>query len=270
MGFLTNWVFWVILAVIVFLMAIIGFLAEGSIFKKKDKTTIGDDSTGSDSTVSSVQAPDAFAPLKSASVPSTPETLDVNSVNTPAAETLDVNPVSAPAAETLDVNPVSAPAAETLDVNPVSAPAAETLDVNPVNTPAAETLNVSPVSAPAAETLDVNPVNTPAAETLNVSPVNTPAPETLDVSPVNTPAAETLDVSPVNTPVTDNNLNDENTENVHQSSEDIFNEVPDTLQEVKIETLDDNLQTSVSENNQNEEVNQTPSTPENGTDIWNM
>ena len=179
MGFLTNWVFWVILAVIVFLMAIIGFLAEGSIFKKKDKTTIGDDSTGSDSTVSSVQAPDAFAPLKSASVPSTPETLDVNPVNTPAAETLDVNPVSAP-------------------------------------------------------------------------------------------AAETLDVSPVNTPVTDNNLNDENTENVHQSSEDIFNEVPDTLQEVKIETLDDNLQTSVSENNQNEEVNQTPSTPENGTDIWNM
>ena len=257
MGFLTNWVFWVILAVIVFLMAIIGFLAEGSIFKKKDKTTIGDDSTGSDSTVSSVQAPDAFAPLKSASVPSTPETLDVNSVNTPAAETLDVNPVSAPAAETLDVNPVSAPAAETLDVNPVSAPAAETLDVNPVNTPAAETLDVNPVSAPAAETLDVNPVNTPAAETL-------------DVSPVSAPAAETLDVSPVNTPVTDNNLNDENTENVHQSSEDIFNEVPDTLQEVKIETLDDNLQTSVSENNQNEEVNQTPSTPENGTDIWNM
>ena len=257
MGFLTNWVFWVILAVIVFLMAIIGFLAEGSIFKKKDKTTIGDDSTGSDSTVSSVQAPDAFAPLKSASVPSTPETLDVNSVNTPAAETLDVNPVSAPAAETLDVNPVSAPAAETLDVNPVNTPAAETLDVNPVNTPAAETL-------------DANPVNTPAAETLNVSPVNTPASETLDVNPVSAPAAETLDVSPVNTPVTDNNLNDENTENVHQSSEDIFNEVPDTLQEVKIETLDDNLQTSVSENNQNEEVNQTPSTPENGTDIWNM
>ena len=244
MGFLTNWVFWVILAVIVFLMAIIGFLAEGSIFKKKDKTTIGDDSTGSDSTVSSVQAPDAFAPLKSASVPSTPETLDVNSVNTPAAETLDVNPVSAPAAETLDVNPVNTPAAETLDVNPVS--------------------------APAAETLDVNPVNTPAAETLDVSPVNTPAAETLDVNPVSAPAAETLDVSPVNTPVTDNNLNDENTENVHQSSEDIFNEVPDTLQEVKIETLDDNLQTSVSENNQNEEVNQTPSTPENGTDIWNM
>ena len=244
MGFLTNWVFWVILAVIVFLMAIIGFLAEGSIFKKKDKTTIGDDSTGSDSTVSSVQAPDAFAPLKSASVPSTPETLDVNSVNTPAAETLDVNPVSVPAAETLDVNPVSAPAAETLDVSPVNTPAAETLDVNPVNTPAAETL-------------DVNLVNTPAAETL-------------DVNPVSAPAAETLDVSPVNTPVTDNNLNDENTENVHQSSEDIFNEVPDTLQEVKIETLDDNLQTSVSENNQNEEVNQTPSTPENGTDIWNM
>ena len=257
MGFLTNWVFWVILAVIVFLMAIIGFLAEGSIFKKKDKTTIGDDSTGSDSTVSSVQAPDAFAPLKSASVPSTPETLDVNSVNTPAAETLDVNPVSAPAAETLDVNPVSAPAAETLDVNPVNTPVAETLDVNPV-------------SAPAAETLDVNPVNTPAAETLDVNPVSAPAAETLDVNPVNTPAAETLDVSPVNTPVTDNNLNDENTENVHQSSEDIFNEVPDTLQEVKIETLDDNLQTSVSENNQNEEVNQTPSTPENGTDIWNM
>ena len=257
MGFLTNWVFWVILAVIVFLMAIIGFLAEGSIFKKKDKTTIGDDSTGSDSTVSSVQAPDAFAPLKSASVPSTPETLDVNSVNTPAAETLDVNPVSVPAAETLDVNPVSAPAAETLDVSPVNTPAAETLDVNPVNTPAAETL-------------DVNLVNTPAAETLDVNPVNTPAAETLDVNPVSAPAAETLDVSPVNTPVTDNNLNDENTENVHQSSEDIFNEVPDTLQEVKIETLDDNLQTSVSENNQNEEVNQTPSTPENGTDIWNM
>ena len=257
MGFLTNWVFWVILAVIVFLMAIIGFLAEGSIFKKKDKTTIGDDSTGSDSTVSSVQAPDAFAPLKSASVPSTPETLDVNSVNTPAAETLDVNPVSAPAAETLDVSTLTTLAAETLDVNPVSAPAAETL-------------NVSPVSAPAAETLDVNPVNTPAAETLDVNPVNTPAAETLDVNPVSAPAAETLDVSPVNTPVTDNNLNDENTENVHQSSEDIFNEVPDTLQEVKIETLDDNLQTSVSENNQNEEVNQTPSTPENGTDIWNM
>jgi len=218
MGFLTNWVFWVILAVIVFLMAIIGFLAEGSIFKKKDKTTIGDDSTGSDSTVSSVQAPDAFAPLKSASVPSTPETLNVN----------------------------------------------------PVNTPVAETLNVNSVNTPVAETLNVNPVNTPAAETLDVNPVNTPAAETLDVNPVSAPAAETLDVSPVNTPVTDNNLNDENTENVHQSSEDIFNEVPDTLQEVKIETLDDNLQTSVSENNQNEEVNQTPSTPENGTDIWNM
>ena len=244
MGFLTNWVFWVILAVIVFLMAIIGFLAEGSIFKKKDKTTIGNDNTDSDSTVSSVQTPDAFAPLKSASVPSTPETLDVNSVNTPAAETLDVNPVNTPAAETLNVSPVSAPAAETLDVNPVNTPAAETLNVSPVNTPAPETLDVNPVSAPAAETLDVNPVSAPAAET--------------------------LDVSPVNTPVTDNNLNDENTENVHQSSEDIFNEVPDTLQEVKIETLDDNLQTSVSENNQNEEVNQTPSTPENGTDIWNM
>lgn len=162
MGFLTNWVFWVILAVIVFLMAIIGFLAEGSIFKKKDKTTIGDDNTDSDSTVSSVQTPDAFAPLKSVSVSSTPETLNVN------------------------------------------------------------------------------PVNTPAAETLNVSPV------------------------------TDNNLNNEKTEYVHQSSEDIFNEVPDALQEVKIETLDDNLQTSASENNHNEEVNQTPSNPENGTDIWNM
>ena len=162
MGFLTNWVFWVILAVIVFLMAIIGFLAEGSIFKKKDKTTIGNDNTDSDSTVSSVQTPDAFAPLKSASVPSTPETLNVN------------------------------------------------------------------------------PVNMPQAEMLNVSPI------------------------------TDNNLNNEKTENVHQSSEDIFNEVPDTLQEVKIETLDDNLQTSDSENNQNEEVNQMPNTPENGTDIWNM
>ena len=201
MGFLTNWVFWVILAVIVFLMAIIGFLAEGSIFKKKDKTTIGDDNTDSDSTVSSVQTPDAFAPLKSVSVSSTPETLNVNPVNTPAAETLDVNSVSTPVAETLDVNPV-----------------------------------------------------------------NAPSPETLNVDSVNTPAAETLNVSPV----TDNNLNNEKTEYVHQSSEDIFNEVPDALQEVKIETLDDNLQTSASENNHNEEVNQTPSNPENGTDIWNM
>ena len=201
MGFLTNWVFWVILAVIVFLMAIIGFLAEGSIFKKKDKTTIGNDNTDSDSTVSSVQTPDAFAPLKSASVPSTPETLNVNPVNTPVAETLNVNSV---------------------------------------NTPVAETLNVNSVNTPAAETLNVNPVNMPQAEMLNVSPI------------------------------TDNNLNNEKTENVHQSSEDIFNEVPDTLQEVKIETLDDNLQTSASENNQNEEVNQMPNTPENGTDIWNM
>ena len=227
MGFLTNWVFWVILAVIVFLMAIIGFLAEGSIFKKKDKTTIGNDNTDSDSTVSSVQTPDAFAPLKSASVPSTPETLNVNPVNTPVAETLNVNPV---------------------------------------NTPAAETLNVNSVNTPTAETLNVNPVNTPTAETLNVNSVNTPAAETLNVNPVNMPQAEMLNVSPI----TDNNLNNEKTENVHQSSEDIFNEVPDTLQEVKIETLDDNLQTSASENNQNEEVNQMPNTPENGTDIWNM
>ena len=117
MGFLTNWVFWVILAVIVFLMAIIGFLAEGSIFKKKDKTTIGNDNTDSDSTVSSVQTPDAFAPLKSASVPSTPETLNVNPVNTPVAETLNVNPVNTPVAETLNVNSVNTPVAETLNVN---------------------------------------------------------------------------------------------------------------------------------------------------------
>ena len=227
MGFLTNWVFWVILAVIVFLMAIIGFLAEGSIFKKKDKTTIGNDNTDSDSTVSSVQTSDAFAPLKSASVPSTPETLNVNPVNTPVAETLNVNSV---------------------------------------NTPTAETLNVNPVNTPTAETLNVNSVNTPVAETLNVNSVNTPAAETLNVNPVNMPQAEMLNVSPI----TDNNLNNEKTENVHQSSEDIFNEVPDTLQEVKIETLDDNLQTSASENNQNEEVNQMPNTPENGTDIWNM
>ena len=240
MGFLTNWVFWVILAVIVFLMAIIGFLAEGSIFKKKDKTTIGNDNTDSDSTVSSVQTPDAFAPLKSASVPSTPETLNVNPVNTPVAETLNVNSVNTPVAETLNVNPVNTPTAETLNVNPVNTPVAETLNVNSVNTPTAETLNVNSVNTPAAETLNVNPVNMPQAEMLNVSPI------------------------------TDNNLNNEKTENVHQSSEDIFNEVPDTLQEVKIETLDDNLQTSASENNQNEEVNQMPNTPENGTDIWNM
>ena len=253
MGFLTNWVFWVILAVIVFLMAIIGFLAEGSIFKKKDKTTIGNDNTDSDSTVSSVQTPDAFAPLKSASVPSTPETLNVNPVNTPVAETLNVNPVNTPVAETLNVNSVNTPVAETLNVNSVNTPTAETLNVNPVNTPTAETLNVNPVNTPTAETLNVNSVNTPAAETLNVNPVNTPQAEMLNVSPI-----------------TDNNLNNEKTENVHQSSEDIFNEVPDTLQEVKIETLDDNLQTSASENNQNEEVNQMPNTPENGTDIWNM
>ena len=253
MGFLTNWVFWVILAVIVFLMAIIGFLAEGSIFKKKDKTTIGNDNTDSDSTVSSVQTPDAFAPLKSASVPSTPETLNVNPVNTPVAETLNVNPVNTPVAETLNVNSVNTPVAETLNVNSVNTPTAETLNVNPVNTPTAETLNVNSVNTPAAETLNVNPVNTPAAETLNVNSVNTPQAEMLNVSPI-----------------TDNNLNNEKTENVHQSSEDIFNEVPDTLQEVKIETLDDNLQTSASENNQNEEVNQMPNTPENGTDIWNM
>ena len=279
MGFLTNWVFWVILAVIVFLMAIIGFLAEGSIFKKKDKTTIGNDNTDSDSTVSSVQTPDAFAPLKSASVPSTPETLNVNPVNTPVAETLNVNPVNTPVAETLNVNSVNTPVAETLNVNSVNTPTAETLNVNSVNTPTAETLNVNPVNTPTAETLNVNSVNTPAAETLNVNPVNTPAAETLNVNPVNTPAAETLNVNSVNTPqaemlnvspITDNNLNNEKTENVHQSSEDIFNEVPDTLQEVKIETLDDNLQTSASENNQNEEVNQMPNTPENGTDIWNM
>ena len=266
MGFLTNWVFWVILAVIVFLMAIIGFLAEGSIFKKKDKTTIGNDNTDSDSTVSSVQTPDAFAPLKSASVPSTPETLNVNPVNTPVAETLNVNPVNTPAAETLNVNPVNAPTAETLNVNSVNTPVAETLNVNSVNTPTAETLNVNPVNTPVAETLNVNSVNTPTAETLNVNSVNTPAAETLNVNPVNMPQAEMLNVSPI----TDNNLNNEKTENVHQSSEDIFNEVPDTLQEVKIETLDDNLQTSASENNQNEEVNQMPNTPENGTDIWNM
>ena len=253
MGFLTNWVFWVILAVIVFLMAIIGFLAEGSIFKKKDKTTIGNDNTDSDSTVSSVQTSDAFAPLKSASVPSTPETLNVNPVNTPVAETLNVNPVNTPAAETLNVNSVNTPTAETLNVNPVNTPTAETLNVNPVNTPTAETLNVNSVNTPVAETLNVNSVNTPAAETLNVNPVNMPQAEMLNVSPI-----------------TDNNLNNEKTENVHQSSEDIFNEVPDTLQEVKIETLDDNLQTSDSENNQNEEVNQMPNTPENGTDIWNM
>ena len=240
MGFLTNWVFWVILAVIVFLMAIIGFLAEGSIFKKKDKTTIGNDNTDSDSTVSSVQTSDAFAPLKSASVPSTPETLNVNPVNTPVAETLNVNPVNTPVAETLNVNSVNTPVAETLNVNSVNTPTAETLNVNSVNTPVAETLNVNSVNTPAAETLNVNPVNMPQAEMLNVSPI------------------------------TDNNLNNEKTENVHQSSEDIFNEVPDTLQEVKIETLDDNLQTSDSENNQNEEVNQMPNTPENGTDIWNM
>ena len=253
MGFLTNWVFWVILAVIVFLMAIIGFLAEGSIFKKKDKTTIGNDNTDSDSTVSSVQTPDAFAPLKSASVPSTPETLNVNPVNTPVAETLNVNSVNTPVAETLNVNSVNTPVAETLNVNPVNTPTAETLNVNPVNTPVAETLNVNSVNTPTAETLNVNSVNTPAAETLNVNPVNMPQAEMLNVSPI-----------------TDNNLNNEKTENVHQSSEDIFNEVPDTLQEVKIETLDDNLQTSASENNQNEEVNQMPNTPENGTDIWNM
>ena len=240
MGFLTNWVFWVILTVIVFLMVIIGFLAEGSIFKKKDKTTIGDDNTDSDSTVSSVQTPDAFAPLKSSSVPSTPETLNVNPVNTPVAETLNVNPVNTPVAETLNVNSVNTPTAETLNVNPVNTPVAETLNVNSVNTPTAETLNVNSVNTPAAETLNVNPVNMPQAEMLNVSPI------------------------------TDNNLNNEKTENVHQSSEDIFNEVPDILQEVKIETLDDNLQTSASENNQNEEVNQMPNTPENGTDIWNM
>ena len=253
MGFLTNWVFWVILAVIVFLMAIIGFLAEGSIFKKKDKTTIGNDNTDSDSTVSSVQTPDAFAPLKSASVPSTPETLNVNPVNTPVAETLNVNSVNTPVAETLNVNSVNTPTAETLNVNSVNTPTAETLNVNPVNTPVAETLNVNSVNTPTAETLNVNSVNTPAAETLNVNPVNMPQAEMLNVSPI-----------------TDNNLNNEKTENVHQSSEDIFNEVPDTLQEVKIETLDDNLQTSASENNQNEEVNQMPNTPENGTDIWNM
>ena len=253
MGFLTNWVFWVILTVIVFLMVIIGFLAEGSIFKKKDKTTIGDDNTDSDSTVSSVQTPDAFAPLKSSSVPSTPETLNVNPVNTPVAETLNVNSVNTPVAETLNVNPVNTPVAETLNVNSVNTPTAETLNVNPVNTPVAETLNVNSVNTPTAETLNVNSVNTPAAETLNVNPVNMPQAEMLNVSPI-----------------TDNNLNNEKTENVHQSSEDIFNEVPDILQEVKIETLDDNLQTSASENNQNEEVNQMPNTPENGTDIWNM
>ena len=186
MGFLTNWVFWVILAIIVFIMAIIGFLAEGTIFKKKDSDdNINKDSNGISEINSNEkpETPSVFAPLKSAS---TPETLNVS-----------------------------------------SAPSMP------------ETLNVS--SAPS------------MPETLNVSSAPT-MPETLNAS--TEPAV-----------ISDNPVN--NTQN-NDVTEELFNDVPETLKEVKIEKLDDNLQTNVSTPKEEEKVNQTPSNTDNGTNIWNM
>ena len=174
MGFLTNWVFWVILAIIVFIMAIIGFLAEGTIFKKKDSDdNINKDSNGISEINSNEkpETPSVFAPLKSASTP--------------------------------------------------------------------ETLNVS--SAPT------------MPETLNVSSAST-MPETLNAS--TEPAV-----------ISDNPVN--NTQN-NDVTEELFNDVPETLKEVKIEKLDDNLQTNVSTPKEEEKVNQTPSNTDNGTNIWNM
>ena len=198
MGFLTNWVFWVILAIIVFIMAIIGFLAEGTIFKKKDSDdNINKDSNGISEINSNEkpETPSVFAPLKSAS---TPETLNVSSAPT-MPETLNVS----------------------------SAPSMP------------ETLNVS--SAPS------------MPETLNVSSAPS-MPETLNAS--TEPAV-----------ISDNPVN--NTQN-NDVTEELFNDVPETLKEVKIEKLDDNLQTNVSTPKEEEKVNQTPSNTDNGTNIWNM
>ena len=198
MGFLTNWVFWVILAIIVFIMAIIGFLAEGTIFKKKDSDdNINKDSNGISEINSNEkpETPSVFAPLKSAS---TPETLNVS-----------------------------------------SAPSMP------------ETLNVS--SAPS------------MPETLNVSSAPT-MPETLNVSSAPS-MPETLNASTEPAVVSDNPVN--NTQN-NDVTEELFNDVPETLKEVKIEKLDDNLQTNVSTPKEEEKVNQTPSNTDNGTNIWNM
>ena len=210
MGFLTNWVFWVILAIIVFIMAIIGFLAEGTIFKKKDSDdNINKDSNGISEINSNEkpETPSVFAPLKSAS---TPETLNVS---------------SAP----------SMP--ETLNVS--SAPSMP------------ETLNVS--SAPT------------MPETLNVSSAST-MPETLNVSSAPS-MPETLNASTEPAVISDNPVN--NTQN-NDVTEELFNDVPETLKEVKIEKLDDNLQTNVSIPKEEEKVNQTPSNTDNRTNIWNM
>lgn len=198
MGFLTNWVFWVILAIIVFIMAIIGFLAEGTIFKKKDSDdNINKDSNGISEINSNEkpETPSVFAPLKSAS---TPETLNVSSAPTMS-----------------------------------------------------ETLNVS--SAPT------------MPETLNVSSAST-MPETLNVSSAPS-MPETLNASTEPAVISDNPVN--NTQN-NDVTEELFNDVPETLKEVKIEKLDDNLQTNVSTPKEEEKVNQTPSNTDNGTNIWNM
>ena len=147
MDIFSNWIFWVVLAAILFILAIIGYLSESRKRSKKKEENKNETSINDNPNVVASTTTDAVSAVKNDDWTTMPEV---------SVAPLNVENNAQTQAET---NVASAP--DTLNMTPVE----------PVSTP--EALNVSPVE----------PVSTP--EALNVSPVEPLAtPEALNVSPV--------------------------------------------------------------------------------------
>ena len=238
MNILTNWVFWIIIAAIVFVLAIIGYLSES---KKKNKKAEDDNlssnsdnvipTEGTNPTSVNVEQPAVNTPMTDSYYNVTPEinsasvsqSSNVISDSSLGSEVFAAPVETMPAVETPASSPVEAlPAVEAPVSAPVEAvPAVETPVAAPVEAmPAVETPVAAPVEAvPAVETpvaapvIDNSAVIEPASVfTANIDQVVSSTPTPIPAEPI--PAVTPTPIPSTNAEIKADNLSTETSDNI--------------------------------------------------------
>lgn len=168
MNILTNWVFWIIIAAIVFVLALIGYLSES---KKKNKESLENDNASSNDTNSNVEAVSTVNNEAQPAVNSQPDALDfnvmpeVNSVTEPQVSDSVVNTLAS-VAEAPSVSPVET----TLENSSIDTVSVAEMPVNATSSIESSPVAEVPVSA-SVDTIST-PVE-PAAEASVSVPTDT-------------------------------------------------------------------------------------------------
>ena len=155
MNFLSNWIFWVIILAIIFLLAIVGYLTESRKKNKKESSEVKPEVQPAEPTVQpapTVDNSNVVSPVNPGAVLNLDNGTWNNSVpaepvveQTTSTDDWSVMPEVAPVAEPVQVTPEAAPVAEPVQVTPEAAPVAEPVQVTPEVTAQEKTDNSSSV-----------------------------------------------------------------------------------------------------------------------------